>query len=69
VKEMTPALQKMWVSFGAMFFMIVSLFAIYFSRFKLQNKFLKIVSAIIAYVLMILSGIIIFLIVASGPTK
>ncbi|MGN1385565.1 MAG: DUF2768 domain-containing protein [Bacillus sp. (in: firmicutes)] len=66
---MTPALQKMWISFGAMLFMMISLLSIYFSRFKLKNKVLKIVSAIIAYILMILAGIIIFLVVASGPTK
>ena len=67
--EMTPALQKMWISFGAMLFMMISLLSIYFSRFKLENKFLKIITAIIAYILMILAGIIIFLVVASGPTK
>ena len=66
---MTPALQKMWISFGAMLFMMISLLTIYFSRFKLKNKTLKIISAIIAYILMILAGIIIFLVVASGPTK
>ena len=66
---MTPALQKMWISFGAMLFMMISLLSIYFSRFKLENKFLKIITAIIAYILMILAGIIIFLVVASGPTK
>lgn len=66
---MTPALQKMWISFGAMLFMMISLLTIYFSRFKLKNKILKIISAIIAYILMILAGIIIFLVVASGPTK
>lgn len=64
---MTPSLQKMWISFAAMFFMIVSLFSIYFSRYKLKG-FFKIVLAIFAYVLMISAGIIIFLIVVSGPT-
>jgi len=66
---MTPALQKMWISFGAMLFMMISLMSIYFSRFKLKNKFFKIITAIIAYILMILAGFIIFLVVASGPTK
>ena len=66
---MTPALQKMWISFGAMLFMMFSLLSIYFSRFKLKNKVLRIITAIIAYTLMILAGIIIFLVVASGPTK
>ncbi|MGM9927721.1 MAG: DUF2768 domain-containing protein [Bacillus sp. (in: firmicutes)] len=65
---MTPSLQKMWISFGAMFFMIVSLFSIYFSRYKLKKFFWKMVFAVIAYVLMISAGIIIFLVVVSGPT-
>lgn len=66
---MTLALQKMWISFGAMLFMMISLLSIYFSRFKLKNKVLRFITAIIAYILMILAGIIIFLVVASGPTK
>lgn len=66
---MTPAMQKMWISFGAMLFMMISLLSIYFSRFKLKNKVLRFITAIIAYILMILAGIIIFLVVASGPTK
>jgi len=66
---MTPALQKMWISFGAMLFMMISLLSIYFSRFKLENKFFKIITAIIAYILMIFAGIIIFLVVVSGPTQ
>lgn len=69
MREMTPALQKMWISFGAMLFMMISLLSIYFSRFKLENKFFKIITAIIAYILMIFAGIIIFLVVVSGPTQ
>ncbi|MBD3110383.1 DUF2768 domain-containing protein [Bacillus sp. AGMB 02131] len=66
---MSPALQKMWISFGAMLFMMISLLSIYFSRFKLKNKILRILTAIVAYTLMIFAGIIIFVVVASGPTK
>ena len=64
---MTPALQKMWVSFVAMGFMGLSMFSIYFSRYKLSG-FWKTVTAIIAYILMILAGLIIFVVVFSGPT-
>ncbi|MFS0781373.1 DUF2768 domain-containing protein [Bacillus sp. 1P06AnD] len=65
---MTPGLQKMWISFIAMGFMIISLFSIYFSRYKLKG-FFKAVTAIVAYILMILAGIIIAVVVLSGPTN
>lgn len=65
---MSPALLKMYVSFFGMGCMIVSLFAIYLSRFKLKG-FFKIFMAIIAYVLMITAGLIIFFVVFSGPTS
>ncbi|WP_419881219.1 DUF2768 domain-containing protein [Peribacillus sp. B-H-3] len=64
---MTPALQKMWISFAAMFFMGISIIAIYISRNKLRG-FLKQITAVFAYILMILAGLIIFIIVFSGPT-
>ncbi|WP_019242037.1 MULTISPECIES: DUF2768 domain-containing protein [Bacillus] len=63
---MTPGLQKMWISFAAMFFMSFSLVSIYFSRYKLKG-FFKVITAIIAYTLMILAGFIIFIVVFSGP--
>ncbi|WP_050615438.1 DUF2768 domain-containing protein [Bacillus testis] len=65
---MTPGLQKMWISFIAMGFMIISLFSIYFSRYKLKG-FFKIVTAVIAYILMVLAGLIILFVVLSGPTN
>ncbi|MDE3839411.1 DUF2768 domain-containing protein [Bacillus methanolicus] len=65
---MSPALMKMWISFGAMGFMFLSMISIYFSRYKLKGV-IRIITALIAYVLLILSGIIIFLIVFSGPTS
>ncbi|WP_059170966.1 DUF2768 domain-containing protein [Bacillus sp. FJAT-27445] len=64
---MSPSLMKMWVSLAAMGFMFISMIMIYFSRFKLKGVF-RLISAIFAYALMILSGIIIFLVVISGPT-
>jgi hypothetical protein len=65
---LSPALLKMYVSFLGMGFMIVSLFAIYLSRFKLKG-FFKVVTAVIAYALMIMAGLIIFFVVFSGPTS
>jgi hypothetical protein len=65
---MTPALQKMWISFAAMIFMFISIMAIYFSRYKLKG-FLRVFTAIFAYILMILAGLIILFVVLSGPTN
>lgn len=65
---MTPALQKMWISFVAMGFMAISIFSIYFSRYKLKGIW-RSLTAIIAYILMILAGLIIFVVVVSGPTN
>lgn len=64
---MTPALQKMWISFIAMGFMAISILLIYGSRYKLKG-FLKGLTAIIAYILMLLAGLIILIVVLSGPT-
>jgi hypothetical protein len=64
---MTPALQKMWISFAAMGFMFISILTIYLSRYKLKG-FLRGFTAVIAYILMILAGLIIFFVVLSGPT-
>lgn len=64
---MSPALMKMWISLASMGFMFLAIILIYLSRYKLNGAF-KILTAIIAYILMIVSGIIIILVVFSGPT-
>ncbi|WP_026694813.1 DUF2768 domain-containing protein [Peribacillus kribbensis] len=65
---MTPALQKMWISIAAMFFMAISILLIYSSRYKFKG-FMKGITAFFAYLLMIVSGIIIIFVVLSGPTN
>ncbi|MCZ0754430.1 DUF2768 domain-containing protein [Anoxybacillus sp. J5B_2022] len=65
---MSPALAKMWIALTSMAFMFISVFSIYFSRYKVKNKIIKAALALIAYVLMILAGIIIIFVVFSGPT-
>ncbi|WNS74042.1 DUF2768 domain-containing protein [Bacillus sp. DTU_2020_1000418_1_SI_GHA_SEK_038] len=65
---MSPSLMKMWISLASMGFMFISLLMIYLSRFKLGG-ILKVITAIIAYFLMVVSGIIIVLVVFSGPTS
>ncbi|MGD6878216.1 DUF2768 domain-containing protein [Bacillus infantis] len=66
---MSPALMKMWVSLASMGFMFISILMIYLSRYKLNNKSLKFISALVAYLLMIVSGLIILFVVLSGPTN
>jgi hypothetical protein len=47
---------KMWVSIAGMGFMFLAIMTIYLSRYKLKGV-LRIISAIIAYILMIVSGL------------
>ncbi|MBP2240687.1 amino acid transporter [Cytobacillus eiseniae] len=64
---MSDSLMKMWISLGSMGFMFVSILLIFLSRFKLKGV-LKFITALFAYILMIIAGIIIFIVVFSGPT-
>ncbi len=65
---MSPALMKMWISFASMGFMFISIILIYLSRFKLKGV-LKAVVTILAYIFMILAGIIIIFVVFTGPVS
>lgn len=68
IKGMTPGLQKMWISLIAMGFMAMSVLFIYVSRYKLKGIF-KGLTALVAYIFMIVAGFIIFVVVVSGPTN
>ncbi|HHY73158.1 MAG TPA: DUF2768 domain-containing protein [Bacillus bacterium] len=63
---MTPGMVKMYISFVGIGFMFFSVLLIYLSRYKLKG-ILSTIIAVIAYILMILAGIIIFFVVFSGP--
>ncbi|MBM7604437.1 DUF2768 domain-containing protein [Metabacillus litoralis] len=65
---MSTALMKMWISFASMGFMFISIIFIYLSRFKLKG-ILKVIVTILAYIFMILAGIIILFVVLSGPVS
>jgi hypothetical protein len=65
---LSPGLLKMWISLGSIVFMFISVFSIYFSRYKITNRIGKIVLAFIAYSLMIVAGLIMVIVVFSGPT-
>ncbi len=66
---MSFALIKMWFALGSMGLMFLAVVTIYFSRFKLKSRFLKITASTVAYSLMLISGIIVFLVVFSGPVN
>ena len=62
------ALDKMWVSFAGIAFLMISMGFIYLSRCKLKNGILKFIFALVAYILLILGFFIMIFIVFSGPT-
>ncbi|WP_445327058.1 DUF2768 domain-containing protein [Sporosarcina sp. FSL K6-1508] len=61
-------MDKMWLSFYAMGFMVISMGLIYVSRQKLQNKVLKFIFAIVAYSLLIIAFFAMIYLVFNGPT-
>jgi hypothetical protein len=52
---------KMWVSIIGIALMFLAIFTIYISRFKLKG-ILKSVTAVLAYLFMIIAGIILFIV-------
>ncbi|MFD1030878.1 DUF2768 domain-containing protein [Metaplanococcus flavidus] len=62
------ALEKMWVSFAGIAFLIISMGMIYLSRYKLNNGIIKFIFALVAYILLILGFFIMVFTVFSGPT-
>jgi hypothetical protein len=62
------SLDKMWVSFAGIGFLLLSMGLIYFSRYKITNGILKFIVALIAYILLILGFFITVFTVFSGPT-
>ena len=65
---MSPALMKMWISLASMGFMFIAIIFIYLSRYKLKQGVLKAFTAVIAYLLLVVSGLIIFFVVFTGPS-
>ncbi|MFQ3542972.1 DUF2768 family protein [Halobacillus rhizosphaerae] len=64
---MSIGMLNMYISFAGILFLILSIVLILLSRHKLTGVF-SVITAIFAYVFMILGGLIIFYIVMSGPT-
>jgi hypothetical protein len=65
---MSPALMKMWISLASMGFMFIAIIFIYLSRYKLKQGVLKVFTAVVAYLLLVVSGLIIFFVVFTGPS-
>lgn len=66
---MSPSMLKMWISFAGMGLMILSIFSIYVSRYKVKNGILRGITALFAYACMIFGGLIVAYVVLSGPTR
>ncbi len=64
---MSVSMLKMYISFGGMALLLLAIGLIILSRYKLKGLIAGIVS-ILAYLSLILGGIIILYIVFSGPT-
>ncbi len=62
------SLTKMWISFAAMGFMFLAILSIYVSRYKLNKGLFRFITAVIAYALLISSGLMMIYVVFSGPT-
>ncbi|RSK27442.1 DUF2768 domain-containing protein [Bacillus sp. HMF5848] len=66
---MSPGLIKMWFSLAGLGFMFISVFFVYLAQFKLKNRILQFILNFVSLVLILLSGLIIFFIVFSGPVS
>lgn len=65
---MSLSMLKMWISLASMGFMFLAIILIYLSRYKFKGVF-KALSGIVAYILMIVSGIMMIFVVLTGPTS
>ena len=64
---MSTSMLKMWISFAGMILLMLAIGLILLSRYKLKGWLAGIVS-VLAYLSLIIGGLIIIYIVFSGPT-
>ncbi|QTM99663.1 DUF2768 family protein [Sediminibacillus dalangtanensis] len=64
---MSESMLNMYISFGGIIFLFLAIGLILLSRYKLKGIFAGIV-AFLAYIFLVVGGLIIFYIVFSGPT-
>ncbi len=62
------SMDKMWLSFYAMGFMVIAMGLIFASRNKIKNKIIKFVFAVVAYALLAFSFFSMIYLVFNGPT-
>lgn len=65
---MSVSMQKMWISIIGMGLFAVAMFAMYLVRYKLKNKWMKVIISIVGWLCLIIGGLITLFIVLSGPT-
>ncbi|TKD69858.1 DUF2768 domain-containing protein [Pseudalkalibacillus hwajinpoensis] len=65
---MSPALIKMWVALSALGLMFIAVMAIMLSRSKLKG-FLRVLVSAFAYMCMFVAGVLMLLVVFTGPTN
>lgn len=65
VKLMSLSMLKMWVSIAGMGLLAIAMFTIYFSRYKIKSKIFKVIAAIIAYICLIVGGLIMVYVILS----
>lgn len=66
---MSLSMQKMWISIIAMGLLALAMFTIYISRYKLHKGFFKVLTAITAWIMMIIGGLLMLFVVLTGPTS
>ncbi|QUG41405.1 DUF2768 domain-containing protein [Psychrobacillus sp. INOP01] len=65
---LVSSMDKMWISFGSMGCMFLAMAFMFFVKNKLNNKFLKFIFGLIAYILLFV-GFITMIYIISNPTK
>ncbi|KMM38146.1 DUF2768 domain-containing protein [Guptibacillus hwajinpoensis] len=65
---MSPALIKMWVALAALGLMFIAVMAIMLSRSKLKG-IISILVSTFAYLCMFVAGVLMLLVVFTGPTN
>ncbi|MDR7072553.1 MULTISPECIES: DUF2768 domain-containing protein [Bacillales] len=65
---MSEGLMKMWVALSSIGLMFIAVFSIMFSRSKLSG-IIQVIVSIFAWLCMITAGILILIVVLSGPVK
>lgn len=66
---MSLSMQMMWVSILSMILLALSMFTIYLSRYKINNRGLKIVTSLTAWILLLIGGLLMLVVVLPGPTS